>query len=623
MLEKIREGSQGVIAKTILVLVILSFAFAGVSSYLGTSTEEPAATVNGQEITQAQLEQAFQSEKSRMEQQLGDMFAALSADDNYMNSLKQSVLDRLIGDVLLNQAADKLGLRVSDEQIKQAIVAETAFQTNGQFDNERYQAILRQLGYQPVQFSDMMRQDMTRNQLVRAVVGSEFVLAGETEQLAKLQGQTRNIRYQIIDATPFIADVTISDEQAKSYYDANQSQFISPELVSLDYVDLDLSDMAQTIPVTDAQAQTYYDEHNNDYQTAEKRLAAHILIDANQDNAEQKANDIYQELVAGADFADFADVAKQASDDQFSAANGGQLDWFEQGVMDPEFDTALFAISDTGGISPVVKSNFGYQIVKLLDIQPGQVEPFDAVKAEIVAKLQQDAATDEFYQLQQKLADVSYEVPDTLTEAASAINGQVQHTALFSRQNPPAGLDAPEVVKAAFSEQVLLSGLNSDVIEIAPNHVIVLRINKHQNAGTTPFSDVKADIIARLQQEQAVEQAKLSAQTLMTNIKNGDSDAELISREQLGRFAQDINPTIVTKAFQMAAPSGAVVVDSVALAQGYAVVVLDGINPATGITEDLLARLSEGLTSALSQSDYIGLVDTLKQGAEITYPVAE
>ncbi|MGL4472957.1 MAG: peptidylprolyl isomerase [Shewanella sp.] len=617
MLEKIREGSQGVIAKSILVLVILSFAFAGVSSYLGTSTEVPAATVNGQEITQAQLEQAFQGEKSRMEQQLGDMFAALSADDNYMNRLKQSVLDRLIGDILLDQAADKIGLRVSDEQIKQAIFTETAFQTNGQFDNERYQAVLRQLGYQPIQFSDMMRQDMTRRQLVSSVVGSEFVLAGEAEQLAKLQGQTRNIRYQIIDAAPLAANVVISDEQAKSFYDANQAQFTSPELVSLDYVDLDLSQMAKTVAVTDEQAQAYYDEHKTDYQTAEKRLAAHILIDAGQEGAEQKANDIHQQLLAGADF---AQLAKQESSDKFTAVNGGELDWFEQGVMSPEFDEALFAITAKGGVSAVVKSDYGYQIIKLVDVQPGQAEAFDTVKAEIIAKLQQDKATNEFYQLQQKLADVSYEVPDSLIDAAQAINGKVQTTELFSRQNAPAGFNTPEIVKAAFSEQVLLSGLNSDVLQIAPNHVMVLRLNKHQRAGSVPFADVKADIVARLQQEQALDQAKVAAQNVMASIKADKPDANLVAQDKVGRYTQDINPAIVTKAFQMPSPQGTPVVDTVALGQGYGVVVLDGVNAAEGITAEVLATLSQGLSTSLSQTDYMAMIDSLKKTAEITFP---
>jgi peptidyl-prolyl cis-trans isomerase D len=183
MLEKIREGSQGIVAKTILVLVIFSFAFAGVSSYLGSSTGVPAAIVNGIEIPETELEQAFQNERASLKQQYGEMFDALSADDSYMQGIKKGVLDRLVANTLVDQAAVDLGLRVSDEQIKQAIYTEPAFQTDGQFDNDRYQAVLRQLNYQPVTFRNMMRVDMTRSQLLKALVVSLYLMVKQNSLL--------------------------------------------------------------------------------------------------------------------------------------------------------------------------------------------------------------------------------------------------------------------------------------------------------------------------------------------------------------------------------------------------------------------------------------------------------
>ena len=289
MLEKIREGSQGVIAKSILVLVILSFAFTGVSSYLGSSTEVAAATVNGEEISNSALEQAYENERGRLEQQLGDMFSTLSADDNYMQSVKQSVLERLVAEKLLDQNAAELGLRVSDEQIRTAIMQEPAFQTDGKFDNDRYQAILRQLGYQANSFRDMMRTDMTRRQLVATLVGSEFVLPGEAEYLANIQGQTRDINYLVIDSTPFLAAASVTDEQIQTYYNSNLGQFVRPEIVSLNYIELDAKQLAADITVTEAEAKAYYDENKVQYLQPEKRLAAHILIGLDDDNAEQKA----------------------------------------------------------------------------------------------------------------------------------------------------------------------------------------------------------------------------------------------------------------------------------------------------------------------------------------------
>ncbi|MCK8044160.1 SurA N-terminal domain-containing protein [Shewanella sp. 1CM18E] len=621
MLEKIREGSQGVIAKSILILVILSFAFTGVSSYLGSSTEVAAATVNGEEISNSALEQAYQNERGRLEQQLGDMFATLSADDNYMQSVKQSVLERLVAEKLLDQNAAELGLRVSDEQIKAAILSEPAFQTDGVFDNDRYQAILRQLGYQANTFRDMMRTDMTRRQLVATLVGSEFVLPGEAQYVADLQGQTRDIDYKIIDATPFLAEISVTDEQIQTYYNANLAQFVRPEVVSLDYIELDANELAKDVKVSDADAQAYYDEHKANYTQAEKRLAAHILVQLgdDEDAAKAKAESIYTQLQDGADF---AELAKTESEDTFSGEQGGQLDWFEAGVMEPEFDTALFALNK-GEYSNVVKTNFGYHIIKALDIQAGAQAPFADVKDKIVAQLQDKQAVDKFYEQQQILADTSYEVPDTLAEAAKDLDVEVKTTPEFTRTNAPELFSKPDILKEAFSSNVLLDGMNSDVLEVAPNHVVVIRANSHKAAGTMELADVRNAIANRLKQEQANEAARKQAQEAMTEVEASGVTADYIAKAKLARFDQEIDGAIVNKAFAMAQPAGKASVDTVALANGYAVIVLKQVNAADGVDAGLLDALKQRLSSQYSENDYRAVIASLKAKGEVLYPVAE
>ncbi|MCC4831563.1 SurA N-terminal domain-containing protein [Shewanella sp. 10N.7] len=623
MLEKIREGSQGVIAKSILVLVILSFAFAGVSSYLGTSTDVAVAVVNGDDITANELEQAYQNERGRLEQQLGEMFDALSADDNYMNGIKQNVLDRLIADKLMSQAADDLGLRVSDDQIRQTIVNEPAFQTDGVFDNERYLAVLRQLGYQTASFRNMMRTDMTRRQLLTSLVGSEFVLDGEAKQLAEVQGQTRDIRYLVVDSAPYLASATVSDEAIKNYYDSNLMQFMDQEKVSLQYVELNVANIAEGVDASVEDARDFYEENKQQYQTPEKRLAAHILFASGDDSADEaKAEASLAKLNAGEDF---ADVAKTDSDDQFSAEQGGQLDWFEQGVMDPEFDTALFSLNQDE-YSQVVKSEFGYHIVKLLDVQSGAAAPFEDVQDKIVADLKNKKAVDEFYSLQSILADTSYEVPDTLDETAQALNVEVQSTELFSRNNAPANLNKPDLIRAAFSDDVIGSGMNSEVIELEPNHVVVIRLLKHQDAGTLPLSEVKAGIEARLVQDQANLEASEKANELLAELKAGNEITEvtIATKAQLPRFSQDIDQAITTKAFQMPAPeSGAVAFDTAALANGFAVIALDKVNAAEGIDSNVVDSIKQRLAPQYSEADYRSIIAALKAKAKIEYPVAE
>ncbi|MBT1443198.1 SurA N-terminal domain-containing protein [Shewanella sp. JM162201] len=612
MLEKIREGSQGTIAKSILVLVILSFAFTGVSSYLGSSTETPAATVNGEVIPESALEQAYQNEKARMEQQLGDMFETLAADDNYLRSIKQGVLERLVADKLLDQTATELGLRVSDEQIKQAILEEPAFQTEGKFDNERYQAILRQLGYQTNSFRDMMRVDMTRRQLINALVGSEFVLPSESKAIAELQGQTRDLRYVVVTSQPFEAGVSVTDEEAKSFYDANPDQFINPEQVSLEYLMLSAKTLADAVNVTEEQAKTYYDEHMNQYKTPEKRLAGHILVNLGEDEAAAKAkiDAIYAKLQGGADF---AEVAKTDSEDTFSGEQGGQLDWFEQGVMDPAFDGALFAL-EKGAYSAPVKSEYGFHIIKLLDQQGGEQAAFADVKDRILAQLKDKEALDKFYSLQQKLADTSYEVPDSLVEAAKATGLELKTTALFARELPPAEISNPALIKAAFSEQVLQSGMNSDVIDLGDNNVAVVRMKEHKLAGTLPFAEVKAGIVTRLTQDKANEAAKKQADELLAKFKAGEA-IDLTAKAKVARFDRELDPSIVNKAFQLAV-GGA---DSVSMAAGYAVVVLDKVNAAEKVEDALVEALAQRLSGQYTENTYRGVIESLKAKAEVTY----
>ncbi|MBE8168418.1 MAG: peptidylprolyl isomerase [Shewanella sp.] len=619
MLEKIREGSQGVIAKSILVLVILSFAFAGISSYLGAPTDVPAATVNGEEISKAEFEQAYQNERGRLQQQLGEMFDTLAANDNYLKTIKQSALDRLVSQKLLDQTAAKLGLTVSDEQVRQAIKAEPAFQVDGVFDNDRYQALLSQLGYQPVAFRNTMRVDLTRRQLINATVGSEFALKSEAKQIAEIQGQSRDIRYAIVNSEPFLAGVTVTDEQAKEYYDTNITQFVRPEMVSLDYVELNAADLSKGVSVTEEQAQAYYDEHKAQYQTIEKRLPAHILVQFGDDEEKAKAKieAIKKQLDGGADF---SELAKKDSEDTFSGEEGGKLDWYEQGVMDPAFDDAMFAL-EKGQVSDVVKSDFGFHIIKLLDVQPVKTQSFAEVSTQIIDDLKKNEAQDKFYTMQQSLADTSYEVPDSLNEAAEVVNATVKHTGLFSRNTIPAELNNPEVIKAAFSDQVLQSGLNSDVVELGDDHVLVLRVNEHKVAGTKSFAEVKSDVEARIKQEQATDAAQAKADEYAASIKAGKSEVELMTKAKLHRYDREIDSAIVNKAFQMSdsKPESAMSIATVTLAQGSAVVIVDKVNAAEGIDDNVITSLTQQLTNQYSEQDYRALLAYLKAHAEVVY----
>ncbi|MDP5039678.1 MAG: SurA N-terminal domain-containing protein, partial [Paraglaciecola sp.] len=441
MLERIREGSQGTWATVILGLVIFSFIFAGVGSYINSSINSAAATVNGQDISRDALEKAYQNERSRMESQYGEAFAALAGDEAYLKEFRKGVLDRLISEKLIEQAALELGLRVSDAQIKQAIVQMSEFQVDGKFDNDRYLIVLRTAGFQPNGFRDYMRIDMVRRQLSQALIGTEFALSGETKRIYDLQAQTRDAKYLTVKTDDFAEQVSVTDEEINAYYQTNIASFDTEQKVSVAYVELTLNDLLPAIEVTEQELEDEYQASLADFKTDEERRVSHILIEFGDDEAgaEQQAEDILTQVKAGKDF---AELAKEYSADTFSAEKGGDIDWFGKGMMDPAFEDSAYSLATVGEVSDVVKSDFGFHIIKLTDIKPENVTPYNDVKEQLTTTVKMRKAETELYALQQRMAEVAFEIPDHLDEVAAVANKPIVTTELFSRNDVPVALSS-------------------------------------------------------------------------------------------------------------------------------------------------------------------------------------
>ena len=379
MLERIREGSQGPWAMAIIALIVLSFVFAGVGSYLTSSGSTAVATVNGEEISAQELERAYQNQRAQMESQFGESIAQLFSSEQYLSDFRGNVLERLIAEKLLQQQAVEMGLRVSDAQIREAIVQMPEFQFGGQFDNDRFQAILRQNGFQVAGFRDYLRVQMTQNQLAAALTNSSFTLDGEAERANALQRQTRDAKFVTVSAASFADSVEVTDEDVETYYNANIESFDTEEQVKLAYVTLNVEALKARVSVDDADVRTYYDDNIEGYGTQETRRVSHILIESGE-GAQEKAQALKSELDNGADF---ASLAEQNSDDVFSAENGGDLDFITPEMMDPSFDEAAFNLANVGDISDVVETEFGFHIIKLTDIKEAQTTAFEDVEAEI------------------------------------------------------------------------------------------------------------------------------------------------------------------------------------------------------------------------------------------------
>ncbi|NMM40884.1 peptidylprolyl isomerase [Pseudoalteromonas arctica] len=627
MLEKIREGSQGPVAKIILGAVILSFALAGIGGYLGQTTEQPVAEVNGVKISQTEFSRAFQNERARLEQQFGEYFAQITADPNYMAQIRQGVIDRLVQQELQTQLATELGLRVSDDSVRKAILELPYFQIGGKFNNDRYLQVIRQMNFQPDAFREYLRAEMTRSQLISAVAGTDFALESELASAIALQQQTRSIDYVVVSKESLQEGIAVTEQEIADYYDLNMSQFLAPEQVSVSYIDLNAANLTLETHVSEADVKAYYDQNSAQYVEPEKRRVSHILIDNSEDDdaAKAKAEDLLAQLQQGSDF---AALAESSSDDIVSAEIGGDLDWIERDMMDPAFEDAAFALANKGDFSDVVQSEFGYHIIQLTDIQSQQVKAYDTVKADLRAELERTEKVNAFYEKQTEMGAIAFEISDTLIDAADVAGVEVQTTELVDRNSLPAPLNTPAVLAAIFSPDVLEDKMNSEVIEVGDEHVVLVRVKEHVPAATKALADVSEQIKARLVSEKASELAKEKATTLFAEIEAGKSLTDLATEHSLDlrqeaaltRQAYTVSPAIVQHAFKMAHPTDMPVVEKVELNNGdAAIVALKTVTNAT-VEGEIDAQIKQNITMAQVNKNYMVFIEALKANAELNLP---
>jgi len=623
MLENIRENSQGAIAKVILGLVILTFAIAGVGSYTN-SVDTSVAEVNGDKISQQDFNKAYQSQRRRMQQQYGEMFDTLANNADYMANFRNGVLDNLINEKLIDQSAQNLAVRISDNRLKETIRKMPEFQVDGVFDNNRYLAIINQSGFfQSSDFRDYLRSDMTRRQLSSALVATEFSLPYQNKLVEKLQNQTRDIRFATISASQFKDKVTVSDEEIKTYYQGNQARFETQEQAKVDYIALNVNDLGKDVVINEDDILKYYQENIATYTQPEKRRVSHILIEFGDDEkaAKTQAEDLLARINKGEDF---AALAKSFSADTLSGEKGGDLEWLEKGTIDENFDNAAFALTSVGQVSAVVKSTFGFHLIKLTDLKAAKVTPLTDVKDKLKAKLAKEKAQDKFLELQQKLAQVSYEFPDSLDDAANSVNGKIQTSTWLKRGGNSAPFNEPKVIDAIFSDVVLKENLNSDVIEVNDDLALVLRLNEYQEAKIKPLADVKDQIKIILTTQKASEQAQLKAKELLTALQKNDDVAPLLkelnsaftSKASIARNNSDVEKAVSKAAFVLPHPvSNKVSASTVTLPNGdLAVVEVQAVNEGK-LTED--TNLTKNLTSQLAQSAYQNFIGALKAEAKI------
>jgi peptidyl-prolyl cis-trans isomerase D len=377
------------------------------------------------------------------------------------------------------------------------------------------------------------------------------------------------------------------------------------------------------VTLTDADVDAYYKNNISQYRDEEQRRVAHILIEFGDDEAKAKVETqaLLAKINAGEDF---AALAKEYSADTFSGENGGDLDWIDAGVMDTAFDNAVFALSGIGSVSDVVKTDFGFHIIKLTDYKAEKVQSLAEVRDNIVSKVKSEKAQDKFFELQQEVARLSFEFPDSLYDAAGAIDATIKTSDWLTRGVNSTPFDVSNVVDEAFSDIVVNEQLNSDIVEVSDSLAIVMRLNEYQAASVKPLAEVSAQIENILLAKKASEKAQTVADELLVAFKSGSNITEQLAeigavmevKAAVARVGSGLDASLAREAFKLPRPSeNAVSATTVNLSNGnLALLEVQAVNEGTAVNSP---NLSQQLTQQLAQAAYLGYVESLKVDAEI------
>ncbi|HEX7370588.1 MAG TPA: SurA N-terminal domain-containing protein [Rhodanobacteraceae bacterium] len=634
MLQFIRNLFKSWIVITIFgVLVAVAFLFFGIEGYFSQSNATWVAKVDGHQISQQDFTTALNNAR---EQQLNEPGNTVDPAQFNTPEFKQKILKLVVNRQLLLNENDKLGIRVPDSEVRDTIASFRVFQVNGKFDSSTYLAYLAQQGKTAQEFQDSIRSDLASREIPEAIVGTAFSTKAEMEAFLKLQMQQRDFSYvDLPPPAPTAAQNTVTGAQIADYYKSHQAEFMNPEEVSVNYIDLDAATMDVTPDLSDKALQARYDKEKAKYVSPPQWNVSHILIKvpANATAAQKQAALAQAQKVdalAKAPGADFAKLAEQYSDDLGSKSQGGSLGWLQEGDAPPKFQAALDKLKK-GEVSAPVLTSDGYHIIDLVDVRPGHTESFAQVRDQLVAEAKKDARQDQYREVGGKLTDMIYNDPTSLKPAAKKLGLSVQTTPLFSREGTKTGLAAnPKVVKAAFSDLVLVQGNTSDPINLGTDHMVVIHVDKHVAAAPKPLAEVSDQIKQDIIQQRVDGTAKQQAEAAFAKLQGGtklDALAQAAGQkvqQQSGalRNAQDVDPDLLEAVFKMPHPAkGADSQALVPLKNGhFALVSLTAVKPgdASKVPAQAQGFLREQMARAFGNADLGAFIHVLREHAKIT-----
>ncbi len=606
MLQDIRDKSQGIVVKVIIGVVIVTFALFGVEALVQSFTStDTVAEVDGKEITRTQLLQTAETQRRQLISMMGGQIDPAMLEEN---ALQRRALDELIQRAVMTNQAEALNLGVSDAQVDAYLLQAEQFQTNGQFDQNKYLNFIRSLGFTPLAFKERIKQDVLIQQARNAVAGTEFVLPSQVDAIVTLQNQKRSYDYIRFSLADKAESVSVTDEELQAYYDDNQASFISPEQVKLDYVTISVADLEDSVSVTDAELQDAYQARVANF-GGEEREASHILIDTSS-RSDSGAQALVEEIKGKLDAGEsFADLAAQYSDDLGSKENGGDLGYVTRGIMVEPFEDTLFAMNE-GDIADV-ETEFGYHIIKLNQIHETEAPSIDELRDELMVDLKAEKAKDQLFNEHENITDLAY-ASDRLDALANEYGVSVLTSDYFGRDG---GVDeitsAPAVIAAAYSPLVLEDNQNSDLIELSDEQVVVIHLNDHQPSAPQSFEQAKEAITSIVVQQKALEELRAEAEQALAS---GNGDWTSVDMAERG---QD---EVTSLAFTLPHPQGSEPVTAVEDAPNGDVVAfrLTAVEQGDEVVEDSQREIYQNYLSQTLSSMALGAQQSMvKNQAEI------
>lgn len=624
MLQTIRDRLTGGVALVFLGLIGLTLVVSFGNMTTDVASANVAATVNGDDISMFRFREVYQRQLAQQQEAFqGELPAFLEPQ------IQRNVLEGLIRNRVQAQYVSDQGYRADDQRVRDFIRGQEAFQVDGEFSQQSYIALLASQSISPEQFESEQRTFLEISELQAGIVSTDFYTPAEYRRFIELDREQREAVFLRFDPVALLPNIEVTDEEILAFYEANPARFQTEENVDLDYIEIQLADIASTVEVDDEAVRAFYEGNLDRFQTAEERRARHILIAINDDRDAAAAGELAAELAGRLEAGEeFAALAAEYSDDPGSANDGGELGWAGRGVYVPEFEETLFAL-EVGQVSPPVQTQFGFHLIELAELRSGSQQAFETVRDSLREELQRQEAEDGYYELAERLDDLALENPGSLEPAAQGAGLPLQRAERITRSGgEPFGFNQ-DLVSAAFDEAVLTDGENSPLIELDAGRAVVIRVAEYRAPEVRPLDAVQDEIEQELRLQSAGRRAREQGEAALARIRAGE-DLEAVAAElglealspgPLLRRSDAVAPDAVAEVFRMAPPvDGTPSLGGVAGGDGsYTVIRLENALP--GRPEDIPRPQRDQAKLALAQqtgnATMIALVEDLRLAADV------